>query len=95
MPILLRTHQAERDIEDLGLYIAQYNRNAAIKLTDRIEAVCFLLADFPFIGRARPEISDKVRSFPLDNVLILYRPIEGGVEIVRVVHGARHLPDLF
>ncbi len=33
--------------------------------------------------------------FPVGSYLILYREITGGVEIVRVVHGARDLPDLF
>lgn len=32
--------------------------------------------------------------FPVGNYLILYRPIEAGVEIVRVLHGARQWRDL-
>jgi len=29
------------------------------------------------------------------NYLIFYRPIEQGVEIVRVLHGARDMPSVF
>ncbi|MFM6138177.1 MAG: type II toxin-antitoxin system RelE/ParE family toxin [Cuspidothrix sp.] len=36
-----------------------------------------------------------MRYFPVGNYLILYREIKDGIEIVRVVHGARHLPDVF
>jgi toxin ParE1/3/4 len=32
--------------------------------------------------------------FPVGNYVILYRPIEAGVEIVRVLHGARQWQDL-
>lgn len=28
------------------------------------------------------------------NYLIFYRPIEGGIEVVRVIHGARDLPSV-
>jgi len=31
---------------------------------------------------------------PVGRYLILYRILSEAVEIVRVVHGARHLPDL-
>jgi toxin ParE1/3/4 len=46
------------------------------------------------MGRARPELRPDLRSFPYGAYLILYRAIDDGVEIVRVVHGARNLEDL-
>jgi toxin ParE1/3/4 len=46
------------------------------------------------IGRARPELRPDLRSFPYGSYLILYRVINDGVEIVRVVHAARNLDDL-
>jgi toxin ParE1/3/4 len=53
-----------------------------------------MLADNPAIGQARPDIAPRLRYFPTRNYLILYREMNGGVEIVRVVHGARYLPDI-
>jgi len=41
----------------------------------------------------RPELKD-VRVFRIngfEKILVLYRPIERGVEILRVVHGSRNL----
>jgi toxin ParE1/3/4 len=46
------------------------------------------------MGRARPELRPDLRSFPCGAYLILYRAVDDGVEIVRVVHGARNLEDL-
>jgi len=45
----------------------------------------------------RSELSG-VRSWTVtgfENYLIFYRPVEGGIEILRVVHGARDLENLF
>lgn len=53
-----------------------------------------LLSDHPGMGRARPDIAEGMRYFPMKRYLILYRPIPGGVEIVRCVHGARDLGKL-
>ena len=46
------------------------------------------------LGPARPDIAANLRYSIVGRYLILYREIRGGVEVVRVVHGARHLPDL-
>lgn len=56
---------------------------------------CMFLADNPKAGQAKPELRRDLRYFPVKNYLILYRLIEGGVEIVRVVRGSRNLAALF
>lgn len=43
----------------------------------------------------RPDLAEGLRYFVVGGYLVVYRQVAGGVEIVRVVHGARHLPDLF
>ena len=52
-------------------------------------------AEQPLIGRARPELGSDLRSFPVGNYIIIYRPISDGVEIVRVLHGSRDIESLF
>ena len=59
-----------------------------------IDAKCERLARSPMIGRARPELRPDLRSFPFGAYLILYRAIDDGAEVVRVVHAARNLDDL-
>lgn len=48
----------------------------------------------PEVGPARQDIAVDLRLLPVERYVILYKIIDGGVEVVRVVHGARHLPAL-
>ena len=45
-----------------------------------------MLAAYPYIGIACPEFGANHRSFvvPVTRYIIVYRPIEGGVEIIHV-----------
>lgn len=42
-----------------------------------------------------PDIAKALRYHPVGNYLLLYRVIPNGIELVRVVHGARDLQQLF
>ena len=95
MPRVIRTPAAEADLWEIVVYIARDNEEAAFHIADRINEKFELLSQFPHAGPARPELLPDLRSFPVGNYLILYRPIEDGVEIMRVVHGARNLRRLF
>ena len=94
MPRILRTPAAEADLWEILLFIARDSEEAAFRLIESIDQR-FELARFPNAGPARPEISEGLRSFPVGNYLILYKPIDDGIEIMRVVHGARNLRRLF
>jgi len=54
-----------------------------------------LLASFPQMGRSREDLGAELRSFPVKNYLVIYRPVKERIEIVRVVHTARDLKALF
>ena len=95
MPVIRRTAQAEEDLIDLWLYIAQDNPGAADRLLDEIEDKCALLADHPQLGPARLDIAADCRYLPVGNYLILYRIILDGIEVVRIVQGSRRLENLF
>jgi toxin ParE1/3/4 len=95
MPGIRRTAQAEEDLIDFWLYIAQDNPGAADRLLDEIEDKFSLLAANPKLGPARPDIAEDCRYFPVGRYLILYRLIADGIEVVRVVQGSRRLEDLF
>ena len=95
MPDIRRTAQAEEDLIELWLYIAQDNPGAADRLLDEIEDKFSLLAANPQLGPARPAIAADCRYFPVGRYLILYRLIPDGIEVIRVVQGSRRLEDLF
>ena len=86
---------ARLDLKDISIYIAHFNPSAARRLKDRIKQQCKLLADFPEMGQNRDDLQQSLRSFPVDDYLIFYRAIDGGVEIVRLVSGYRDLEAFF
>ena len=94
MSRLIRTARAEEDLIEIWMYVATDNQVAAEKLVDQIDAKCQMLADSPGLGKARPDIAPDLRYFPVGRYLILYKEIPGGIEVVRLVHGARHLLDV-
>jgi toxin ParE1/3/4 len=93
--MILRTAQAEDDLIEIWIYIAQDNPGAADRVLDDIEERFHALADNPLMGRLRPEIAPELRYFTVGKYLILYRTVLDGVQIVRIIHGARDLPHLF
>ena len=86
--------QAKSDIEGIGDHIAEDSPGNARRFIERLTQKFVALGRNPMIGRARPDLRPDLRSFPYGAYLILYRAIDDGVEIVRVVHGARNLDDL-
>ena len=86
--------RAETDLVEIWQVIARDDHRAADRQLDRIEAQCQLLASNPRLGRLRPEIADDARAWVVGRYLILYRAVDDGVEIVRVVHGARDMEQI-
>jgi toxin ParE1/3/4 len=86
---------ARSDLDEIWLYIARDNLEVADKFIHAIVSRFPKLPAMPLIGRQREELLPRLRSFPVSCYVIFYRPIENGVEIVRVLHGARDFPPLF
>jgi toxin ParE1/3/4 len=86
---------AGADLEGVWLFIAQDDPHMADRFVRSIVSRFPALAAMPFMGRQREELAARLRSFPVSNYIIFYRPMEDGIEIVRVLHGARDLPPLF
>jgi toxin ParE1/3/4 len=82
------------DLDAIWGYVGIENRNpdAADWLLETLREKFALLASYPFIGEARPDLADlipNVRSFSVGDYVIYYQPQPGGVRIGRVLHGAR------
>ena len=80
---------AEQDLLSIWLHIANDDDGAADRLLDRIAQALRLLESNPQAGRARPELGENIRSFPIGRYLLFYVALEAGVELVRVLHGTR------
>ncbi|PMB32153.1 RelE/ParE family toxin [Fischerella thermalis BR2B] len=79
------SQQAEQDLEDIWIYLAQQDELAADKqiaqLLDRLP----MLAQFPDMGRKRDDLLQRLRSFPVKPYIVFYTKITDGIEIVRVL----------
>ncbi|MHC6157744.1 type II toxin-antitoxin system RelE/ParE family toxin [Bradyrhizobium elkanii] len=60
-------------------------------MLDRIGNDFQMLAENPPAGRQRPELGMKIGSFTVGNYVLFYEAFQNGVEIVRVLHGARDI----
>ena len=94
MPVILRTSRAHLDLVEIASYIAEENPAAADRWLDTIGEKCQLLAQRPELGRKRPDLAVELRSFPVGHYVIFYRPISDGIQVIRVLHGARDISML-
>ena len=92
---IIKRPEAENDLDDIWLYIAQDNLDNADKLLDEIEEISRKLARFADMGQNRDDLHPGLQSFPVGKYLIFYIPINGGIEIVRVLHGMMDIDALF
>jgi toxin ParE1/3/4 len=91
MARIVQSPAAEDDLLEIWVGLAEINVFAAQRLLDDLHDATQLLATQPLIGKARREFGAGIRSFPVRDYVLVYRPILDGVELVRVVHGARDL----
>jgi toxin ParE1/3/4 len=95
MSRIRRTRRSTVDTTSIWAYIAERNFPAADARVMRIDATLQLLADNPFMGEAVPDLRAGVRRFTLGNYLLYFEPMGDGIRLLRVVHAARQIDDLF
>ena len=97
MPRLVLAPEARRDLREIRDHIAKDNPEAARRVVTRLRDLARMLASAPALGRDRPELGPHIRSFVADRYLLFYRPRRRavGIELVRVLHGARDIDAVF
>jgi len=89
------------DLESISAYLARDSEETADRFLDACRSDSQNLADMPGMGTLRELNNLKaagIRSWPVSrfrSYLIFYRPIEGGVEILQIMHGARNIDFFF
>jgi len=91
------TTEARRELLDHYEYIGRDNPSAAERFYDAAEATMEFLAEWPGLGRrwesSRTEVTNvrlkSIRGFR--NYLIFYSPIENGIRVLHVFHGAQDI----
>ena len=95
--VIHRTDAALSDLNEQAKYIQRDSPEAAIRFLAAAETSFQLLATMPELGQrqefGRAELAElrawQVRGF--ENYVIFYRPIERGIEVLRVLHAARDI----
>ncbi len=90
------TSAASEDLHEIIEYLAgEGSPEVARRFVQGLSERCQSLADMPSIGRRREELSPGLRSVPEGSYVVFYRPADDGVQIVRVLHGARDIERIF
>lgn len=93
--------QAERDIEECFVYIGEENLDIAVYFLVAVEDSIELIGKNPFIGSIREFKDSKISNIRMllvkdfHSYRIFYTVKDDIVEIIRVLHSARDLPDIF
>jgi toxin ParE1/3/4 len=90
---------------DLLEQFAWFGEESSVELAERylaaVEETCSLLATQPLMGAVYETSVAELREMRrfrvkgFDNYLIFYQKTDIGIEVVRVLHGARDLDSLF
>jgi toxin ParE1/3/4 len=101
MPRLLVHDRAKSDLDDIADFIAAGSIDSALRFYQAARDAFSLLADFPGAG-ARQSVPDPtfadLRTWPITGFrkyLVCYLPLPDGVEVLRVIHGARDVNRVF
>lgn len=91
MPRISYAPEANDDLSEIIGRIAEANPTAAVRWIDDLEHLLHLLSSQPMMGERyrRRRKSAEVRRHTFGNYVIYYRPLSDGVEIYRILHGAR------
>lgn len=89
--------RARNDLLGIAADIATRSGSVEVadRFIDRINSRCNLQATCPLIGELRPDLAPDVRQCLVGFYLIFYRPVNDGIEVLRVLHGSRDIPNVW
>lgn len=88
------TPLAKLDVQEISSYIALRDLDAANRVTNRIVHTCQSLVNMPERGRLRNDLLPGLRSVIEGKYIIFYFVVSDGVQIYRILHGARQIERL-
>lgn len=90
---LVLSRRAQEDLLETWEYIAEHDELAADHYIDYLRERAMELLEFPELGRMRNEISPDLRTLLARNHLLFYRIHSNEIQILRILHGPRDLPN--
>ncbi len=94
MARIVQSPLALDDLQAIWEYIAADSPAAADATIRKLSGTFDRLAENPLIGEQQAAIRPDLRRFVVGSYLIFYQPIDGGIRVARVFHGARRYEDL-
>ncbi len=91
MPCLFKSSASESDLTEIAMYIGRDNPEAAMRLLERFQRTLEMLLKNPLVGQSRDDLAPGLRLYPVQNYLLLYRVAPDGIDLLRVLHGARNV----
>jgi len=97
MPRLLFDQDAKSDLRKIVHYIGveQFRPDTARDVAAKIYRECKRYARNPSMGQSRDDILPGLRLFVVRPYVVFYYPVDDGIRVLRVIHGARDYPALF
>lgn len=97
MPTPNWSEPARNDLKQIGRYIGQdqLRPSVAANVMREIGDRCEYLARTPYTGTARPDLGDEIRVTSYKRWIIVFRPTNEGIDVLRVVDGSRDWTSLF
>jgi len=97
MLVIRKRPQAATDLIEYAEFLAEENIDLALRFLDAAESTFIFVAHNPEMGalcKFSTQEAAQVRFWPIkgfEKCLLFYQPILSGIEIVRIIHGARDL----
>jgi len=95
MPRIVLTPQAHQDLEDLFDHLDAQQPRLSDRFAETFDRTCGLHLKHPLMGASSEDLAPNLRHFTVWNYVVFYRPAADGLEILRILHGARDLPSFF
>jgi toxin ParE1/3/4 len=92
--------EARQDIDDIYDYIARHDRRQSTadsvvsELTKACQSLASSIANGFLIGTARPDLLSDARVLSHQRWVVVFRPIDDGIEVIRVLDGSRDFSKL-
>jgi toxin ParE1/3/4 len=94
---LLFDRDAKQDLRQIVYYIGFEKERpmTARKVALKIYKQCKRYARNPLIGQLRNDLLPGIRIFTVRPYVVFYFPMDDGICVARIIHGARDYPALF
>lgn len=85
---------AKADLIEIWDYISADSQFQADRLITKFREKLQHLAEWNTMGRPRPEFGKGCRSYPFGKYCFFFRPVDDGIEVIRIIHSARDLDEI-